>query len=207
AVLLALNRGAPDLNRAFAAGALLCLLPAVVKLDDPRTLPLVLWPEFFAGACVSFARRAAAAPRRGIFVAAIGVVTALAAITFLGAGSYDNVGHRAAIAFAAALYALAPIDRRMMTWNVVRLLGWFGAFSYSLYLLHVPIVSRLMNLAARLTAPSGAAFAAAWIAALAFTVLAGWLCWRYVEQPFERRRMAARRLALPRREPALHPAA
>jgi peptidoglycan/LPS O-acetylase OafA/YrhL len=61
----------------------------------------------------------------------------------------------------------------------------FGQLSYSLYLLHVPIGGRVVNLGerfatsliARITVP---------FAALAISLLAAWLLYRFVEQPAQR---------------------
>lgn len=46
-----------------------------------------------------------------------------------------------------------------------------------------------------------AAFPARWLGALAVTILGGWICWRCIEQPFERRRAAAGKRASLRATP------
>jgi peptidoglycan/LPS O-acetylase OafA/YrhL len=62
-------------------------------------------------------------------------------------------------------------------------LAWLGAISYSLYLLHVPIGGRVMNLAGRLPAEwHGAAL----LAAVAASLLAAWGFHRFVETPSQR---------------------
>ena len=52
-----------------------------------------------------------------------------------------------------AMLALAPIDRRVATHPAIRPLIALGAISYSLYLIHVPIAGRVVNLLLRFDAP------------------------------------------------------
>jgi peptidoglycan/LPS O-acetylase OafA/YrhL len=66
-----------------------------------------------------------------------------------------------------------------------RILGWLGTISYSLYLLHVPIGGRIMNLGAR--------FAHHWwsqvavlMAATSISVLAAYIMYRCIELPSQR---------------------
>ena len=59
---------------------------------------------------------------------------------------------------------------------------WFGSISYSLFLIHVPIGGRVVNLLSRwpLT-PATQLFA--WLLALLVSVLAGWGFCALIEQP------------------------
>ncbi len=64
----------------------------------------------------------------------------------------------------------------------IRWLSFVGVISYSLYLLHVPIGGRVMNLATRLT-DAGALRIAAMLVALAVSVAVAWGFYRWIEYP------------------------
>jgi peptidoglycan/LPS O-acetylase OafA/YrhL len=70
-------------------------------------------------------------------------------------------------------------------WRVPRALSFLGAVSYSLYLLHVPIGGRVVNLGAR-AAEGDVARILVLAAALATSLLAAWLFFRLVERPAQR---------------------
>jgi peptidoglycan/LPS O-acetylase OafA/YrhL len=76
----------------------------------------------------------------------------------------------------AALLAVAA-DRGMP-----RALLLLGAISYSLYLVHVPVGGRVVNLLARLDPGPVGALAILACASLA-ALLASWALWRWVERP------------------------
>jgi peptidoglycan/LPS O-acetylase OafA/YrhL len=64
----------------------------------------------------------------------------------------------------------------------VRVLAFLGAISYSLYLLHAPFGGRVVNLGARV-ADTLAAQLAVLACALAVSIAAAWLLWRWVDRP------------------------
>jgi peptidoglycan/LPS O-acetylase OafA/YrhL len=67
----------------------------------------------------------------------------------------------------------------------VKILAFLGAISYSLYLLHVPIGGRVINLADRLPHTVPIEFGAV-IAAMAVSLIAAWLLYRLVERPSQK---------------------
>jgi peptidoglycan/LPS O-acetylase OafA/YrhL len=67
----------------------------------------------------------------------------------------------------------------------VKLLAFLGAISYSLYLLHVPIGGRVINLAARLPHTLPIQLGAV-TAAFAASLIAAWLLYRLVERPSQK---------------------
>jgi peptidoglycan/LPS O-acetylase OafA/YrhL len=69
---------------------------------------------------------------------------------------------------------------------LLRVLSWVGAFSYSLYLIHLAVLSPLTNLLRRFMAPTELRFCVAWLGAVALSGLAGWVVYRCVEAPIER---------------------
>jgi peptidoglycan/LPS O-acetylase OafA/YrhL len=85
---------------------------------------------------------------------------------------------------AVLLIAAAVSETDISRGLSVRPLVWLGTLSYSLYLWHFPVL--------------WAFHANDRLLALAVTFLLAWLSYRYVEQPFRRRRSA-------RVEPSLHP--
>lgn len=66
-----------------------------------------------------------------------------------------------------------------------RVLLWLGSISYSLYLVHVPMSSRVVNLGLRwaLEWPGRLALV---LAGTGFSLLAAWVFWRWVEWPVHR---------------------
>jgi len=64
----------------------------------------------------------------------------------------------------------------------VPLLSWMGGISYSLYLVHVPIGGRVVNLAARVSSGPLAQLLICLVGVLV-SIAAAWLFWRFVELP------------------------
>ena len=91
--------------------------------------------------------------------------------------AYCNVNFAAMMfAVVTAGFIFVPLARP------ISVLTFLGTVSYSLYLLHIPIGDRVINLAARL--PSGTW--APWlglIAAMIVSITAAWLFWLAVERP------------------------
>jgi peptidoglycan/LPS O-acetylase OafA/YrhL len=77
-----------------------------------------------------------------------------------------------------ALIVLAIQDRLPR----VPLLAWLGSISYSLYLIHVPIGGRIVNLAARI-APTPPQQLLICITATMASIAAAWVFWRLIEFP------------------------
>lgn len=65
------------------------------------------------------------------------------------------------------------------------ILIWLGTISYSLYLIHIPVGGRVINLAQRVTdSPLGLTLA--WLAATIASLVAAYFCWRWLEAPAQR---------------------
>jgi peptidoglycan/LPS O-acetylase OafA/YrhL len=184
-LLLALSRNPARAMPAIFVGAGLCALAAAMPATG-WTLPLAFWPDFFAGACVSFILRASIGRNRAGVAAGAGVLLALSAAAAWAIGSYATEERRMAIAFAWALLALHRWDAWLAAKAPFRLLSWLGGISYSLYLTHVQIVTRVMDLGTRFVRPTTAGFALVWLGAVSASTLFGWIFWRTVEAPIER---------------------
>lgn len=74
----------------------------------------------------------------------------------------------------------------------LRVLGFLGAISYSLYLLHVPIGGRVVNIGRRFIDGPVQEFALS-LVALAVSLVVATIFWRYVEEPAKR---ASKRVVL-----------
>ena len=69
---------------------------------------------------------------------------------------------------------------------VVRVFGWFGDFSYSLYLVHMPMMRMVFALETLLPTPlrEAGSFAAAGVVCVVAVPTAAWLLYRFVEKPY-----------------------
>ena len=89
-----------------------------------------------------------------------------------------------AVALAVFLIAIHRSDERICRWPTVALLGWAGTISYSLYLTHNLVGVRVMNIGMRLTGLNGLWWIVFCAAALAATLAAGIVFFRYCEKPW-----------------------
>jgi peptidoglycan/LPS O-acetylase OafA/YrhL len=83
---------------------------------------------------------------------------------------------------AAGMAAMVILYGRHWRWSWVT---WLGGISYSLYLMHVPIGGRVVNLGVRLPDHRAVEIAVLFLA-LAASLVAAWCLHRYVEQPAQR---------------------
>lgn len=105
-----------------------------------------------------------------------------AAIAGIAAGSAFASGDVAlsiSLGTAILLVVLAPVDARLAATKVGAILIAVGTFSYSLYLVHVPVGGRLTNLLDRFDLPPYAIVALS----SAVSVAAAWLFYLAVEKP------------------------
>jgi peptidoglycan/LPS O-acetylase OafA/YrhL len=77
-----------------------------------------------------------------------------------------------------------PWDRNLSERCVSRWLAFFGTISYSLYLTHVPVVTRIYNGGQRLTGLDGWFFGAYTLMALAAAVAASYWFFKWCEEPW-----------------------
>ena len=123
---------------------------------------------------------------------------ALALVSLIAAGTVvsHDLGLEISAGVALILAICARFDETMAETRLGRLLCRFGLFSYSLYLVHVPIGGRVVNLLRRaplpLLVPS--------LAAIGVSIIAGWCFYRVVERRFVNR--LSRRLPGPLIAPA-----
>lgn len=122
---------------------------------------------------------------------ALGASLSLAGLAGLGALFYGVLApipviggdwYLASLGYGLLLLGLLLASNRLL---VNRLTCFLGTISYSLYLVHPFLVSRLYGVFARCYAelPPGAAYAACLALSLALTVPAAWLTYRWIEKP------------------------
>ncbi len=167
-------------------GAILCLWP-LTGFQFAPLLALDRWPDFFFGALAWRLVRAPADVSAHLALRLSALYLGLLATRDLPAAPT-----LAAMATAGALFLSSRLSiarSHPACWSP-------SAQFPSLYLLHVPVLSLLVNLASRLFAKSSWAFALSCLLALASAVVTGCLLHRFVERPFEalrRRRIAPAR--------------
>lgn len=108
---------------------------------------------------------------------AVGNAGYLALVAIAGVGGLDQ--------FPAPIIVVAGVAAIVMAFVEVPripLLAGLGAISYSLYLLHVPVGGRVVNLGARL-GDTAAVHALVLAAAVTASIAAGYLLFRFVEKP------------------------
>jgi peptidoglycan/LPS O-acetylase OafA/YrhL len=102
-----------------------------------------------------------------------------------------NVALLMSVGVAIAMIGLAPYDRVLARTRSVGMLMAVGTFSFSLYLVHVPLGGRVMNLLGRFTLPAFLIVSVSCAVSLA----AGWLFYLAVEKRTLARRTAAKELS------------
>jgi peptidoglycan/LPS O-acetylase OafA/YrhL len=173
---LALRTGRPWIGYAlaavfFAAG----LIPAIGSW-----LPLLtLWPHFAVGGLVWLLSRQL--PRIAVRLAWGTVLLALIAACawFLPVAAGFTLVFVTACAWT--LLMLQPFDARLAATPALRWLGWIGTFSYSLYLIHAPVVGKFRNALSRHWQPGDPG--ALWVplAACVLAIASAWCFYRLVE--------------------------
>lgn len=139
------------------------------------------WAEFACGACLLGAETARTDGRPVwpwlLVIAGLG-----------GAGGIAN-GASSMLPFAAifalALHVLRRYDSYLANLRVLGWLGSAGTISYSLYLVHAPIISPMRNLLSRVIPPGSPWFILAILASAGAGLAGACLFYRWVEAPLE----------------------
>lgn len=164
--------------------AIACLLPLLTQtrsgirlaaLAGWTALPLLAnQPQFVSAYAASFGMGVAVYLNRTGRLTRIWLVIFLVLTTAIEGWTHSPENAAAGLATAFALFARARERRLTM---------WLGSISYSLYLVHVPIGGRLLNLGLRLPPFPGRGFVLFAIASAA-SLLAAALFFRWVERPW-----------------------
>lgn len=104
---------------------------------------------------------------------------------FVDDGELVIFGKRsAAVLFGIVFLMLFPLDSKLSKNAFLTPMKLLGVFSYSLYLTHIPILSRIMNLAERLTGLDGINFYIWMTVSFILSVIFAWFFFRYLEGPW-----------------------
>jgi exopolysaccharide production protein ExoZ len=167
----------PERPRLIVLGTLntaICVLGAWPNLAlSPGPLFFAgLWPLFGLGLAVVLA------PRDRRVAAIVGLVSLLAALRLIPGGSHPGVAPAALV--TAALVAACAAGCRLPRW---RLLEKIGGFSYSLYLIHVPVLLALGKYLVLRPEQTAARFFIGLTAAVALILACALVFYRCFERP------------------------
>jgi exopolysaccharide production protein ExoZ len=183
ALALGLHRRGLPSRLLLCIGVGLCAWPWI-EIEIPAAMVLGLWPGFFAGITAWWASRGASPSRL-----AVGIVFFAAALGLGQLGVRGLTGAAPTTAFLTSLILLLLMRlglNELPNNRLARGLLKLGAASYSIYLVHVTVMSPFQNLTTRFIKPSSAAFILGWMAAIAVGLLAGLVFHHQVEARLER---------------------
>jgi peptidoglycan/LPS O-acetylase OafA/YrhL len=184
AIALILRRFHFTAQTLLLMGGLVCL---IVSWYPPSGFlsGLSFWPHFFVGMLAWWSVH-----RKPNIIWAAAFVPAVVAIA-------REPSLSGPVAFATALsLAVAGRHPPRLPPLVDRWLLSLGLASYSIYLVHVPVISPFFNLAVRVVSPASDVFIGVWILGLALAIASGIAVHKVVEIPCERWR---HKLSLARR--------
>jgi exopolysaccharide production protein ExoZ len=162
------------------------LLPLTTLLPGGETWRGLTWGglQFLAGGLVWLVLRPSA-PSRGRAAAIVLLLTG-AALAFRA----SQLATALAGVFATTLVLAARWDDALANARALRPLAWVGAMSYSLYLIHLPLVGPVRNLLGRVWPHTPVSLIALALIAAAVGLAGAMVFHRLVEAPLERRRRA-----------------
>jgi len=147
---------------------------------------LRFWPEFLCGISVFlFVFEKQKRQRREWLWALLPIMISIVAFTVNGTKWFDSTLDGVVI-FSLLLMFLHQFDEHIASLRFLRWLAWFGGISYSLYLVHVPVGSRLMNAGLRLTSGSEGSAIFLVLSYWGGSVLGAFIFFRLIESRFER---------------------
>ena len=146
---------------------------------------LNFWPEFVLGSIVYLGVQAA---QRSLKEAYLWMMASLAFL-LTGIFTLPSAGHKWQLAavtiFAWILYLLYPFDQRISKMIIMHGLGWLGVISYSLYLTHVFLGLKIVNLGIRLIKPDSPYIWVVQPSAWVLSIILAWVFYKNVEKPLE----------------------
>lgn len=147
--------------------------------------PLGLWPEFYLGVLsFAFLRARQAGNSRDAWLAGV-VGLGLIAVGVTIKSSYPLTMFTTASVTALGLVVLHPFDKPMSEAKWLKPLACLGVISYSLYLVHLVVVSKIMNLSKRFVIIDSFWVLPVVLAATAAAIVAGAIFYRFIEAPLE----------------------
>ncbi len=177
-------------------GGVLVIVAWLTPGSHPAIGPLHAWPMFFCGGLV-FLFAETRKNQSAKFLPALAIV----GILVIGAGSAltpygSKVAGIVSAGFALLLVVLMPWDTRIASARLLAPLMGAGIISYSLYLVHGPVISRFNNLGMRWFPPETDSYVILWVSVITMSIAASWIFHHLAERPLEvwRRKLVARRV-------------
>lgn len=152
---------------------------------------LSLWPHFALGGLVWLLIHRLESPATRLVLGAV-LIGAVLLCSFWQP-SRRHLALQAACTCAFLVLALRPWDRLITGYAGLRWLGWVGTFSYSLYLIHAPVVTKFRNLLGRRWAATDSHSLWIPLVGCGLAIVAAWCFYRVVEQRTEKWRQKYRR--------------
>ncbi len=169
---------------AFALSTIFALWYTQIAAVNSFYLPFSRAWEFLAGIVIAVFTQGARAPRGAKLIAISGWLTVLLSVLLIGS-DLAVPGVTTLIPVAGAMAIL--IARSTFTWEPI--LAWFGEISFSIYLIHWPLVVIALSRYQGLSATTQILIAAG-------SILSGFLISRWIENPFRYRSKLS--MSLPR---------
>jgi len=190
-------------------------LARVIGFGDVQQLPARV-DQFVIGICAAWIAARAAQPRGTALACMLAGTIGIVAMAYIAAPRDDFLVridvpylffHHTLTALAFGLITLGAAGSTRIGAMVFanRPLTFLGLISYSLYLWHYPLLS-LAHAAGWIDGARAAPWVVVWLVAVPLILLAAWLSWRYVEQPFLRRAQGRAVTNAARSEPAVREA-
>jgi peptidoglycan/LPS O-acetylase OafA/YrhL len=170
----------------FRLGLALVLISAFLAVPFCFRWPILsLWIEYVSGVLVFYALWQF---REKCSSLAAFMVLLLLACVPLGYREFvvlRNPGPLTASLFSLALLMLYRWDTYLSAWAPLSWLKWFGTISYSLYLCHIPIQGRVVNLGMRFAPFVSLKFFGVQVLGWAAAIVVSYAFYRYVEKPIQ----------------------
>lgn len=182
--LVAARRRIAGGTLAFLIGCAMCLPPCTNLGGSYAWSVLALWPNFFAGMAAWWAAR------RGGKALGYGALAVLLVATVAWPG-YGGPARLTAVGTACFLALAYRRDKQLSGGPIARILIWMGGISYSLYLIHIQLISPFLNLLGRWVPSTSTLFIAVWFSSIPLAVAGAKCLNHFIEMPIERWRKRA----------------
>lgn len=145
---------------------------------------LSLWGEFVCGVLLFFALLFKFNKNTYKQNIALLLILAMALMSIVTISFYDRTNQLwFAALFSLMLYYLYTLDSKISKMAQLKWLGFIGIFSYSLYLLHVPLQARVLGLGTRFISYDSMLYLLLQIAGWALAILVSYIFYKCVEKP------------------------
>jgi peptidoglycan/LPS O-acetylase OafA/YrhL len=154
----------------YRALMIVCIaLPALLMPDNPALI--LPWLPFFSAGMLSWQLHTGSISRN-LYLGALAIVMLVSLVV---------AGYTQAIALLFSSLFIC-YGTRVVSLRCFSPLKRLGVISYSLYLIHVPVGGRIINLATRLPDTLLLRYCAV-VFALAVSILLAWAFWKFIERP------------------------